>query len=528
MKLAPSILVCLAINFVLAQQVGKNTPEFHPKITTRRCDTNGCTSRNSEVVLDANWRWLHNKDGYDNCFGPSGFDKKLCPNGKTCAQNCALEGVSSADYKKTYGITTSGDALTLSYVTGSNVGSRVFLMRNDSHYELFKLKNQEFSVDIDISELPCGLNGALYFSEMDVQGGKRFSGNKAGAKYGTGYCDAQCPHDIKYISGEANSEGWKDGHGKYGSCCNEMDIVEANSQAMAFTPHPCTKNGPYRCLGDDCGDGNNRYGGVCDKDGCDYNSYRQGDKGFFGLGKDVNTKKKITVVTRFITSDGTSSGDLVEIKRLYVQGGKVIYNAPSKVDGIPHNNSLTDRFCAVQKKVFKNQNDFARKGGMKEMGDALKRGMVLVLSIWDDGASRMLWLDSNTPEDASPSDPGVARGPCPTSSGNPSDLRPKYGSASVTFSNIRWGKIGTTTKSGPSPTKNNPTRKNPTQTKTKPTKPSGSCSPLYGQCGGKDWNGPTCCSQGSCESQNECERIPPSSFFNSFSPSPIIGYSQCN
>lgn len=26
--------------------------------------------------------------------------------------------------------------------------------------------------------------------------------NKAGAKYGTGYCDAQCPQDIKYINGK--------------------------------------------------------------------------------------------------------------------------------------------------------------------------------------------------------------------------------------------------------------------------------------------------------------------------------------
>ena len=30
----------------------------------------------------------------------------------------------------------------------------------------------------------------------------RHEGNKAGAKYGTGYCDAQCPRDIKFINGE--------------------------------------------------------------------------------------------------------------------------------------------------------------------------------------------------------------------------------------------------------------------------------------------------------------------------------------
>ncbi|KAJ7661145.1 glycosyl hydrolase family 7-domain-containing protein [Mycena rosella] len=36
---------------------------------------------------------------------------------------------------------------------------------------------------------------------MDVDGGlSRFPTNKAGAQYGTGYCDSQCPHDLKFIS----------------------------------------------------------------------------------------------------------------------------------------------------------------------------------------------------------------------------------------------------------------------------------------------------------------------------------------
>lgn len=70
---------------------------------------------------------------------------------------------------------------------------------------MFNLLNQEFTFDVDVSKLPCGLNGALYFSEMDKDGGmSRFSSNKAGAKYGTGYCDSQCPRDIKFINGEVN------------------------------------------------------------------------------------------------------------------------------------------------------------------------------------------------------------------------------------------------------------------------------------------------------------------------------------
>jgi hypothetical protein len=37
-----------------------------------------------------------------------------------------------------------------------------------------------------------GLNGALYFVSMPADGGVSAT-NKAGTKFGTGYCDAQCP-----------------------------------------------------------------------------------------------------------------------------------------------------------------------------------------------------------------------------------------------------------------------------------------------------------------------------------------------
>ena len=70
-------------------------------------------------------------------------------------------------------------------------------------YQMFDLRNKEFTFDVDVSGLPCGLNGALYFVEMEADGGlSTAQNNKAGAKYGTGYCDSQCPQDIKFINGE--------------------------------------------------------------------------------------------------------------------------------------------------------------------------------------------------------------------------------------------------------------------------------------------------------------------------------------
>jgi cellulose 1,4-beta-cellobiosidase len=49
--------------------------------------------------------------------------------------------------------------------------------------------------------------------------------------------------NLSYDFTKANSDGWTPasndknaGAGKYGSCCNEMDIWEANSVSAAYTP----------------------------------------------------------------------------------------------------------------------------------------------------------------------------------------------------------------------------------------------------------------------------------------------------
>lgn len=127
---------------------------------------------------------------------------------------------------------------------------------------MFNLLNKEFTFDADSSRLDCGLNGALYFVEMEEDGGlSEYATNLAGAAYGTGYCDAQCPHDMKWIDGEANIIDWtpsdndpNSGKGHYGTCCMEMDLWEANSKSQAYTAHACTTNGQVRCEGKECGD----------------------------------------------------------------------------------------------------------------------------------------------------------------------------------------------------------------------------------------------------------------------------------
>ncbi|PPR02243.1 hypothetical protein CVT24_011492 [Panaeolus cyanescens] len=443
-------------SFVAGQGVGTYQAETHPKLPWQKCTkSGGCqTQSNGAIVLDSNWRWVHIQGDYKNCYTGNKWDTSICTSNTVCAQKCVLEG---ADYSGTYGISTSGNALTLKFIqnnsSGKNIGSRVYLMASDTKYEMFKLMNQEFTFDVDVSKLPCGLNGAVYFSSMDEDGGmSRFSGNKAGAKYGTGYCDSQCPRDIKFISGQANSEGWvpasndaNAGTGNYGTCCNEMDIWEANSISTAYTPHPCDGTQSVRCSGSACGGQDNRYGSICDPDGCDFNSYRMGDTSFYGPGKTVNTNSKFTVVTQFISDNGSSTGNLKEIRRLYVQNGKVIQNSKVNVPGMSSSlDSITSGYCSSAKTAFGDRDSFGQHGGLTQMGNAIKAGMVLVLSVWDDHTANMLWLDSNYPTDADPSKPGIARGSCPTSSGVPSDIESSAANASVTYSNIKVGDIGST------------------------------------------------------------------------------------
>ncbi len=47
---------------------------------------------------------------------------------------------------------------------------------------------------------------------MDEDGGmSKYSTNKAGAKYGTGYCDSQGPRDLKFINGKVSSKSVRKG-----------------------------------------------------------------------------------------------------------------------------------------------------------------------------------------------------------------------------------------------------------------------------------------------------------------------------
>jgi cellulose 1,4-beta-cellobiosidase len=366
MRTEPFVIAAL-LGATKAQQIGKQKQNAHPELSLAKCTSSGCNKTSKSITLDANWRWLHQTGTATNCYTGNSWDKNLCPDPETCASKCGVDGVDTNDWQNTYGVHSTSDQLELGFVTqgqyAKNVGSRTYMMDSSNQYEMFKLKNQEFTFDVDVSNMPCGVNGALYFVEMEADGGAgKYPDNKAGAAYGTGYCDAQCPQDIKFINGQANVLDWinsptdpNSGTGKWGACCGEMDIWEANSVSSAYTAHPCTSSGHTRCESDqECGT-TDRYSSTCDPDGCDLNAYRVGVKDFFGAGAQfkVDTSKPFTVVTQFHTSDKTAAGDLVEIRRLYVQDSKVIEHPKSAVDPMAKQfDSITDEMCEALKETF--------------------------------------------------------------------------------------------------------------------------------------------------------------------------------
>ncbi|KFA71473.1 hypothetical protein S40288_08013 [Stachybotrys chartarum IBT 40288] len=442
-----TLAVLTLISAAAAQKVGRDTPETHPRLTYQTCTTSGCRNVNGEVVIDANWRWFHDAN-FQNCYDGNSWTD-ACSSNQECAEICQAEG---ARYSETYGVTTSGNSLRLNFVTdhqyGTNVGSRMYLMQSATRYRHFNLIGNELAFDVDLSTVACGLNSALYFVAMPADGGMSTQPeNTAGARYGTGYCDSQCARDLKFLGGEANYEGWEPsdsddqaGVGARGACCAEIDVWESNAHSYALTPHACSNNDYHICVeneGDGCGGtySDDRYAGLCDANGCDYNPYRHGNTDFYGAGKTVDTSRPFTVVTQF-------SRD--RLAQFFIQDGQR-YDPPSSTYDVPDTPDVTQEFCDAVFDAFGDHNRYAEVGGWSAMEDALSVPHVLVLSIWADHYANMLWLDGSWPREADPSAPGVTRGDCPADSGDPSEVISQHGDAYVNWSNIRWGPIGTTT-----------------------------------------------------------------------------------
>ncbi|EQB46374.1 glycosyl hydrolase family 7 [Colletotrichum gloeosporioides Cg-14] len=426
-----------------AQKVGDLQQEIHPKLSWKQCTSSACDTVQGEITIDAEYRWIHVVDDWHSCFERQEWQTDYCNSTQSCTERCAVDGA----YYPGYGIVTNGDSISQQYETpidfSKSRNSRVFLMEGGGDkYQTFSLLGNELAFDVDLGTVPCGLNGALTFLAMDADGGlERYEGNEAGARYGTGYCDASCTRSVRFVGGEANFDGWHPsawdplrGEGNRGACCPEFDVWNSNSRAFQTSSKICSRINSYSiCENEACGEERLR---QCDGDGCDYNPYRLGVTDFYGIGGDVDTSKKFTVVTQFAED---------KITKFFIQDGKRI-DAPSPaLPNFPDVNGLSKEYCRAKTWQFSEPDTFEALGGVARQNDILRRPMVMALSIQDDYYAWNVWLDSTYPVDRG-NDPGVTRGPCPWQENDPNDLDTQWAwsKAKIAWSNIRFGPIGST------------------------------------------------------------------------------------
>ena len=151
-----------------------------------------------------------------------------------------------------------------------------------------------------------------------------------------------------------------------GTWCPEIDLLEANRDALQVTPHKCD---PPNSQG---------YYSSCDRGGCAQNTYKL-DPNAFGPGGQytIDTTRTFVINTTFAASSGTLSGMYTTL----AQG--------SNTFKISHTPSI----CG--------------SGYLSSLSDVLSRGMTVVFTSWGDSGSSMSWLDvppcsASTPCNANP------------------------------------------------------------------------------------------------------------------------------
>ena len=233
-------------------------------------------------------------------------------------------------------VASNGSTLSIAYndraylvaecdVTGGVFSPAMFSQR-------LPMLGHSWSFTMDVSTASCGCNAALYAVSMP---GLAADGSPAPSSGGDFYCDA-------------NQVG--------GTWCTEMDLIEANSAAMAATPHACaapTATG---------------YVPQCDKGGCGLGT--KGNATLFGAGAGyvIDTRRAFDVVTSFPVD---AQGALAAVTTLVRQGA-----ASFSLDHTPAG-------CGS-------------KWNTATMTAALAAGMVPTFSLWGGttSGSDMAWLDS--------------------------------------------------------------------------------------------------------------------------------------
>jgi len=184
-------------------------------------------------------------------------------------------------YEPTNGISVLQSTLSLGYNHRVYFTNQCVYNYNPLLYRPFFVLGQTFQYTVDVSNVSCGCNAALYLVSMPAFDQNQ---NPTPTQCGDYSCDA------KRVCG---------------SFCPEMDLIEANRAAMAVTPHKCSSQGKYYPW--------------CDGGGCSQNT-----KNFHGVygpssAYKINTMKPFQVAHKF--QRDTPGGRLTQITTTLSQNG---------------------------------------------------------------------------------------------------------------------------------------------------------------------------------------------------------------
>lgn len=110
------------------------------------------------------------------------------------------------------------------------------------------------------------------------------------------------------------------------------------------------------------------------------------------------------------------------MNQFFIQDGARIDIPTPTWEGLPESSEINAELCDVLFSVFDDYDRYNEVGGWAAMEDAFSLEYVLVMSIWADHYSEMLWLDGLYPVDGDAATPGHLRGDCPAEGGSPDEV----------------------------------------------------------------------------------------------------------
>ncbi|KAJ4161916.1 hypothetical protein BFJ63_vAg13185 [Fusarium oxysporum f. sp. narcissi] len=406
-----------------------NIEEKHPPLTWYHCDQKPCQKFYGAVVLDSTLRETNCCAGSFNIKDLHRTDCKK-KDKDTCPVDCCIEG---ADYQA-HGISTDDTSLTLDLGASAPHTPkdliRVFALKEDERYlapRLIDQRDSEYTFDLEIRNVPSGYKARVSLNWMWPDGGKsEAKGDKAGARYGTGYCDATCDLGQRFVEGRANYDGWvpskhdpKLGKGRLGACCASFVLWEGNIESTDFSFSPCLPPWYHTCKDEKCST-------RCFAFGCSWNPNGNRQKPFFGPGptNTIDSTKKFSVVNQWFAQQTPRVIAILKTRATYyIQDGKLYRSAPS--DYRPNGalfNTMNKGFCKKMASDFKWGKRWRRAGTWWQRGRGNQYMMVPVFSLFRDREYDKIYRLEND--------------------GKEFDDLPR--NASVTFSNFRIGTINQT------------------------------------------------------------------------------------